>query len=686
MTSTRVAKKPTTYQFPDRPIHIGPNTQISFSEAFPKLAALAPKTALGKVALKLAAETSVSVLSIAAVSSYVYSLTGAVLPTVTFQGSTPGPGITNQQLQQAYDEFQQLFAKFQGQADLWINTNPATEEPSIFSQLVSVPNLLISLNTAVQEDFVELENLDPTSSSYQSIMENLVTLIGAQQTSIDSLNTSMSTLGSQLSEGAQGLHSAATTGVLAELIAAYADEIDSLNQTISDLKNQLASDQKERLGDAAAVLGSLSLGLVGIANLWNPLGWLMLAGGAVGSYYAMSDLITLQGQISSDQSKLNNDEAWQQDDQAAAASISAFTNQVMGFASVNTAAQQELTQLEALLGSLSTDLGDAVTDLDANDLQDALNEWNEVVQQAGILSEMNAYIWPSSLLLTYPTTFSPTGNQVYAVGQAGKIYAYTQGDSNWTTLPDTAFSVVAVGSIVVGIDGAPIDGAAVSGNPVLPTYFAKTFDVADNSWTTISDFPVAAVTTDGTNIYAINQEVSNRQVYQYNGNNSWQQLAALPGSDAAAQMAVAGGSLFVSSNNSQTVYRYESGGWVQTSQTKVARIMGNGNYLGVVDVNQNVYAVDASTGSSPVKLGSSIANVAPLTTGQLYVVSTDLTLESTNPNGSPTALQSNATSCFTGDTDQVYYTDTQGNAWLLSGNNAWTRLPPFPQADATKKK
>ncbi|MEO1039813.1 MAG: hypothetical protein AAFX09_09715 [Pseudomonadota bacterium] len=667
---------------PDRRIQTGINQYAMLHHAIRNLASIEPKTATGKLAMNLVAQNSVSVLSVAAISGYVYALTEAQLPTVTFQGATPGPGITNQELQQAYNSFQTQFATFQGEARAWINTTPESGGASIFSQLVSVPTTFKTINGSVQGKFEILKTLTPGTKPYNDTMAQLKALIGAETSDINTLNTAMQTLGTNLQNAAVTLHTAATTGVLKQLQDAYSTEIQSLTDDISQCQDKINSDNSKIVGLGFAAGAAITVGVVGLANIWNPIGWIMMGAGAVGAYFAIAEIERLKGEIAGLKTKIQNDEMWRQDDQKAAASVASFSGEVKGFETLNSAAQKELTTLEQLYSTLADDISTTISDLDADKLDEAQAEWEAILEAAQPLEDLTAYIWPTSLMLPSPTSFAPVGSDVYALNVAGDAFHYASGGNTWNQLPNSALSIVASGSVVAAIDGAPIDGSTVNPNPSVPTYFVKTYNSGSNAWTTISDFPAAAITTGGGDIYAINQTDTDRQVYKYGGSGtSWTKLADLPGPDAASQIAVAGGKVFALANNTQLVYGYDGSSWSQVGTAPASAITGNGDMLGILMTDQSVYTYDAVNGGSPVFGGSDAIGLAQLSNKDQYVVNaSSLDLYYIDNNVSPptaTDLQPNTTGVYASDTDAVYYTDNNGHVWLLTDleQNTWRQLP-----------
>ena len=666
----------------NRKVRTGVNTFTTLHSVAGDLAEANPQTALGKLALNLAVQNTVSVLSVSAVTAFVYAVREAALPEVTFRGPTPGPGINNADLQREYNTFQQAFTSFQGDAGQWVGgTN------SILSQLTSVPKTLSNLDSAVKADITTLQNTEPSSTTYKETLKALKKILSGETSTITNLKQQLETLGTLLQNNSVALTTAADSGVLKKLQDAYAHEIQSLINDINNAQSQIDSDNKKIIGLGFAAAAAIVVGLVGLANIWNPVGWFMIAGGAVGAYFAIAEIGRLKGEIANLKTRIQNDTLWKQTDSNAAASIATFSNQLKGFAVLNTGAQEELTQLETLYQTLATDIGDMVSDLDSEKLTDAMNEWDTVIAAAAPLADLTAYLWPSALLLPDPTSFSAAGNAAYALDNAGYAYKYVDGGNTWTKLPDTALSIVAKKALVVAIDGAPGDGSAIIPNPTPSSFNVKTYSSDTNLWTTISTFPAAAITTDGDSIYAINQTTSDRQVYKYGGSGtSWTKLADLPGPDAAAQIAIADGVLFAIANNTQLLYKYDGSAWSQVGTLTVASITGNGDKLGIIGTDTNPYLYDVSTNTGPTQSGNTVMGMAQITNGDQYVINNP-TLDlwfidnQANPRTS-TRLKHNATGVFSSETDVVYYTDNQGDVYKLNdeATNLWTQLPPFPDS------
>ena len=635
-----------------------------------------PKTKLGELALRLNEQTVISMLSVSATSAYVYGLTEASAPNLQFTSVPPGMSSSVEKLQSAYDAFLTQFATFQGKASVWINTQQDTGTASIFSQLVSIPTTLGNINGQVLSDFTLLNGLTPGSTAYDNQLNALEQLINAELPAINSLISSMDDLGTNLNNAADSLINSTRNGVLSELTAAYASDIQALNAAIDSANKKINKDNDKIIGEGTGAAVSAGVGLVGLLNFWNPFGWAMMAGGAVGAYYAIIEIEKLKAEIADLNAQINEDTHWVSKDQAAASLVSSFALQLGGFASLNSAAQEELQTLENLYTTLAQDISEAISDLQANELDEAKTEWNAIVEAGSVLEDLTAFIWPSPAMLSAPSSFSVVGADIYSIAMSGKMYHYTESTNAWSDMGVTALSCAGSGSTLVTIDGAPIDGAKITTTPKISTYKVKRYDLSEKTWSTISDFAVAAVAVGGDDIYAISQLVSDRNVYKYSGSgNTWTPLAKLPGPDAAIDIAVANGIVFALANNSQIVYRYETSGggsWKALTSFKCNSIVANGNKLAIIATNNDVYTYDPTLDSTPEKTRSGILRVAPLTNGDQYWIELDQTLwlYVPTPPATWTGVADNVTGVFASDTDDVYFSTNVGDVYAvdLAGN------------------
>jgi hypothetical protein len=663
-------------------VMVGPGRYAMAMSAGKNLALVQPKTALGGIAKQISQQSSVALISVAATSAYVYALTQASAPNLTFTTVPPGMTSSVAELQTAYDAFLTQFALFQGEAGAWINTNPSTGTASIFSQLTSVPTTLAELNGTVTSNFTLLQNLPSTSPVYKSTLTQQEALIGAESSAITSLIQSMTTLGTQLETATTALIASTQTGVLKELLTAYATDIAALNKAISNANDKISSDNSKIIGLGFAAAAAIAVGLVGLINIWNPVGWIMMAGGAIGAYFAISEIEALKAQIALLKTEIQTDTNYATADQAAASLVSAFSTQLQGFASMNNAAQQELTALEALYSTLGADITKALTDLTANDIADAQTEWATILEAGKVLQNLTAYVWPSPVMLSSPSSFAAISSDIYSITLSGEMFSYSSSNAAWTDMSVTSLSCVGEGTTLVAIDGAPIDGTAVTPTPSVPTYFVKSYNISASSWTTISDFPAAAVAVGGSEIYAISQVTADRQVYQYSGSGTtWTALAPLPGPDAAVEVAIAGGIVFALTNNSQFVYQYNTNStWTQVGNFTCSKIIANGTQLGMLGTDQTLYLYNTAAAATPASTDTSVAQVAQLSNGDQYVVTSNLDLYHIDNQQSPstsTKLKSSAVSVYSSDTNAVYYADNLGDIYSLTdlSTNSWTELP-----------
>lgn len=655
-----------------------------YMKVAPKKAAT---TSLGAIARQLADQTAVTMLSVAATSGYVYAMTQAGAPIVQFQDVPPGmPPSSLSALQSAYSTFISQLNQFQGQAEAWINTQQSSGSNSIFSQLVSLPTILQDINGTVTSNFTLLNSLTPGTQAYNELLSQQENTIGAEAASVTQLLSEMQTLGTNLENASSSLVATTQTGVLSQMLAAYSTDIQTLVAAINSANATIASDNNKIIGEGVGAAASIGVGIVGLLNFWNPVGWIMIAGGAVGAYYAITEIEALKAQIASLKAAIELDTTYENQDEAAASALAAFCTQLQGFASLNTAAQAELTQLENLYTTLSSDIATAVADLQANQLSAAQAEWATILSESQFLANLGAYLWPSPTLVSAPNVFAATGSDIYCIAVSGEMYHYSGSSNAWNDMQVTALSCEASGATLVAIDGAPIDGSA-SGTAANSTYYVKTYNAGTNSWSVISAFPAADIALSGSTVYAIAQSVSDRQVYQYSGTGTaWTALPALPGPDAAMQIACAGGTVFALTCNSQFVFQYNSSNstWSQVGSYTCASITGNGNKLGIVDTQNNAYVYDPTVGGSPLAAGACVESIAQLTDGTQFRVSTlNLGLWYADTNVNPityTCLETNATGVFTSDTNQTYYADNEGNLYSITSSGSTTQLPALPNS------
>ncbi len=648
----------------------------------------AARTRLGKLAERLVDQTLVTTLSVAAVSGYVYALCNTGAPTVTFTTLPPGMGPSQlEPLQAAYNTFQSQFSAFQGSASLWVQTQ-SSGVPSIVAQLVAVPRSISTIDAIVRGYFDQLASLPPASSAYQQTLSKIETLIGSEELPITSLVASMTSLGTTLATSSSSLVESTKAGVLAQMLAAYAEDLGTLQDDVAAAQSQITKDNAKIIGDGVGATASFVTGLVGLANFWNPIGWITIAAGAIGAYFSIADIALLKAQVASLNGQIQKDMDFQSTDQAAASVLAMFSAQLTGFTSMSSSAQKELLTLESLYRTLGAEITEALTELGSGDLDAARSEWVTIVEGAKPLAELTSYLWPSPTQLSSPSPMAVVGGDLYYVATSGKMFHYASATGAWTDLGAMALSCVGGGATIVAIDGAPIDGSSVGPTTAPSTYHVKQLDPSSGSWTPISTFPACCVAVDGSasagpRIYAVGQITSDRQVYAYGGvGTTWSALPAVPGPDAVNQIAVAGGVLFALTNNSQLVYRYDASSvsWTPIVDFACTSIVGNGDELAIIDSLLNPYLYRATSGDPPVQTGAGVMQIAQLTNGNQYRIGPDLSLWLYEASDSPawTQIASDVTSIFAGDTDSVVYVDKRGDLYALSASGESTRLPKLP--------
>jgi hypothetical protein len=669
-----------------RSVLLAPNRRVNLAQAGHPLVTIAPRTRLGSVALQLAVQQSIATIQIIATSTYVNALTALAPPVITFSAPPPGTTIPVNSLQTAYEQFTQQLAVLQGQAANWISTSSSGGGASIFSNLISVASTISNLNATVQADFIVLANLQPGSPTWQKQLQQVQALVGAELTPLQSLGTQIQSLSGNLNTAASTLISASTTGVLYQLQQAYQNEINALNTDITNCNNKISFDNSKIVGLGFAAGSAIVVGIVGIANFWNPIGWVLMVGGAAAAYFAIAEITALKGQIAQLTAQVQNDINWKNTDQLAAQAVAAFSQSAQGVASMNSQAQQELNTLLQLCQNLGDDITAALADLNQDDLNDALTEWNEIVSQAAFLGGITAYIWPSSIMLASPTNLTAAGNNAWLVSNSGTTYGFLSGGMNWTTLPGCSFSVAGAETVVVGIDGAPLNGSQLQPNSYGQSFFAKLFNAGQNAWTTISTFPVAQVVTDGTSVWAINQVTSDRQAYVYSGSGTnWTAVGSLPNSDAPAAIAGANGTLFAIANNGGGLWTSAGGSWQQIGSATWSSLIANGTKVGLIDTSGNAWVMDTANGNTLTAMMTGVSALAQGPEGDQYVTDGSLNLWHVavpQSGDSPvcTQLKSSIVGASVSDGGTVYAIDNTGVAWALTSlaNNTWQQLPALP--------
>src|SRR4029077_2945685 len=111
------------------------------------------------------------------------------------------------------------------------------------------------------------------------------------------------------------------TEILGQLLTAYAADIATLETAIASAIGVISSDNTKIIEEGFGAAASATVAMVGLANFWNPVGWVMMAGGAVGAYYAIEEIETLKAQIALLNQQINTDTNWTVTDQAGASLV-----------------------------------------------------------------------------------------------------------------------------------------------------------------------------------------------------------------------------------------------------------------------------------------------------------------------------------------------------------------------------
>lgn len=675
-----------------RTVLIAPNRRVNLAQAGHPLVTIAPRTRLGAHALDLVVQASIATIQVIATTTYVNSLTGLAPPPLEFSEPPPGTTISVLALQGAWDDFVVDLAALQGQAALWVATSGSTGGASIFSSITTVAGMISSLNALVQTEFIVLKNAPPNTKAWKDALSTVTSLISAELQPVQSLQSSISQLSSTLNQAANTLITAANTGVLEQLQAAYVNELGALNEDISLCNDQISKDNKEIIALGASEGVSGFIGISGILNIWNPLGWLAIGAGVAGAYFAAEEIKTLEGQIGMLTGEIKNYSDQLTADATASNLVTSFSASAQAAASMNSASQQELTTLIQLCSAMATDISASLTDLSDDEIAASLNEWNEVVAASAFMAGITAYIWPSWYSLVNPTSLTAAGSNAWVVSNSGTVFGWTSGSTAWSTLPDYTLSVVSAGSVVAGVDGAPNAAASLNPNSYGQSCYAKLFNAGQNAWTTVSTFPVAQVATDGTSLWAINQLTADRQVYAYSGSGTnWTQLPALPINpttqqpDAPMDIAAVNGAVYAIANNTLSLWSYDGSNWYQITDATYGSITANGNMIGLIDTSSNAWVLDVGNDKTPNATMMAVNSLAQAPNGDQYATDNDLNLwyvPFSPTGGAPTCTQvmSNVTGVTVSDGGIVYATDNNGVLWTLTdaGNNVWQQLPAFP--------
>ncbi|MBB6250971.1 hypothetical protein [Nitrospirillum iridis] len=645
-------------------------------------------TSLGLIAQRIVEQTAAATASLTAASAFVYALTETSVPPIQFQDMPPFMSRADlEALQTAYDSFREQFATLQARAKTWFTPERTTAEAgaglaTVFSQIPSIPQALRQVAGTISAGF----ELMPCAPFPLRSLRPQDKLIRRQSEAISTLLTTVSQLGQALESAAAALVAVTRTGPLAAVLAAYRGDVRAMTTAITAAQQQLAADgvviANLGLGDRGAGVSSVAIGVVGLTQGWNPLGWGMITGGTIGAHHGVADIQALQGALSDLEAQIDIKVDRRKQDQAVALMLAGIGVQLRGVAAMNAAVQEELTTLAWLHRTLPFEVFTALADMEPRDLPAAQTEWNAITAAAP--EPVSIHLWPSPAHLSAPSTVAAIGADLYHIAHSGALYHYAARSGTWTDMGVTALSCVGDGYDLVVIDGAPV-ASAPAGGPVPSSHRVRVYDLLTEVWTTISTFPASCVAVGGGMIYAVHRDVQDRRVYRYTGSGTdWTPLPALPGPDAAAQIAVAGGTVFAVANNSQRLYRYDADrkGWVPLGRFTCRSIRANGDSLGIIDTDNTAYVHDARGGGGPVAVGVGTALLAQLSNGdQIRIgVQGQGALWHTDTSVLPathTHLTVGATTVFASDTDVAHFGDSLGDFHTVMPDGGVLRLPPL---------
>lgn len=639
-------------------LHTSPDHTISLASHDAKLVQFAPKTHLGKTAHTLALALASVRLSVASTTAYVYGITeDASVPTVTFSAPPPGTSISVQSLQSDYDNFSKQMKDLQKQTGLWISTTASEQSLSIYSQLTSVPETIVDIDQIVKAKIKVLSALSPGVELYKETMSELKDDITKDLEPVQNLVSEIQALSSSIETTAELIETSTTTGVLQQLQDAYASEIsalktdtDQLNQNISDNNSEISTLKIE-----AAAAGTVTA--VGAVNWWNPVGWVAIAAGGISLDKILSKIDNLEAKNAKYSGDISSNKIWKDKDSAAAGVICVFSGQVKSLATMTSAAQEELTQLANVYNSFADEIEAALTDLGANELNDALNEWNTVIQDATNLELLTLYVWPGPKKLRKPATFYSYDQTLYWVQDSGAIIYCTIGDKAWTAMSKDALSICRTQGDVYAIDGAPVANPQPP-HPKISSYTVEKHN-ASAGWATLAALPVAQIAAGNNTLYAIAQSDTEPKIVQYLDNGSWNYLPQIATDDIPKQIAVVNGQLFALTNNTGWLYQYNNGSWQRLSTTNFFSMTANGNFLGLVDDNNNAYCYNGSVTQSY----TDALKVAQMTNGDQYIIDSqqNLYFVSHTSYGTGTLVIDGIIDVCSSETDTLFYASQSGD-------------------------
>lgn len=632
-----------------------------------------PPTVMSEVALELGTQAVVTSLSITAITTY----TNAIIET-----KIPRLHITDKDLKSDFEEFKEQFNNVKKVAETW---------SSIVVNLGAVPLGLDAINSTVVSLLKTLSILEPGSSDYEKNMDILNNLLSIKQEEMNSLVKQIDDYAKSLTKATNYMLEQVQDGVFKNLSEFYHKEIAQLNEDIKSLQGDIDSLNKKHDWLIVGITGAALTTVIGLVNLWNPVGWLFLGGGITGLYFSISELIKTEVDIVEKRLEIDKNELWKAKDSTALGFISMFSQQVIGYESLNGTACLELNNLREAYKDLATDIKKMISDVKSDQISTASTEWEQILEEAQYLVNLTNYIWPSTNFLSNPTTFSAVDNDIYNVLVSGEIQHYNHSTNKWSKINGTALSCIAAKQKVVAIDGAPITALEMV-TKRKSSFKVKVLDTQKNEWTNISEFKARVIATDGDEIYCVKTE--SQSVYQYTGTDTkWTKLpeiidntangssmifgeSLIDTPDAVNQLCVINGQVYALTNNSMNVYTYNGEKWEKIIDEKCLSITSNGNWLGYVTLKGKGYNFNTETKKSTENKSDFTAQIGQLTNSAQCIINDKLELKYSDGE-TLTSLQGKALNVHTSDTDICYYTDTVGNIFRSSDpkKNKWDKLP-----------
>ncbi|WP_148294070.1 hypothetical protein [Azospirillum sp. B4] len=642
-------------------------------------------TRLGQIAQALVEQTVAATLSLAVTSTHLHALAQMSAPAIVFQELPPFPSpLGTSSLQAAYNALRDQLAVFRSGAESWITPRRGAEMPSVLSQLASMPRLLADITRTLNDALVGRYGQTAGQPACTYSLKVCERALRRQGEAVSALLAAASQQGQWLATTAGTLVGATQTGPLGQLLAAYGGEVKAMTTAVEQARAGVAAEAGRIIGAGVGTLSSLTAGVVGLTLCWNPQGWAMIPGGAIGMD---ADLGALQAQLGKLEALIEvKVDRWRQE-QAAALLLAGMRVQLQGVAPMLQATQEELAALVWLLGTLPAEMSNALGALEAGEREAAREEWNAVMADAALSDTPALHLWPSPTHLSAPSKVAVAGDDIFRIGPSGRMYQYCETTRSWTDMKESALSCVSDGYDLVAIDGAPATSAGL-GMTGPSSYQVKLYDRFTQAWAVISTFPATCVAVGDGDIYAVSQATGDGRIHRYNGKGkSWTALPMLPGPDVAAQIAVAGGVVFALANNSQTLYRYNVArqSWGRVGRFACQSIRAGGGKLGIVDADNRAYLHDPAAGGAPRQVGVCVGAIAPLSTGDQLAIASHPPgalwhIDTTAQPPQRTHLAPDAVAVFAGDAESAYYTDARGAFHRLTLDGATVTLPPLPEA------